>query len=75
LADAPSPQVYSDDIFDKRVPHAGTSAPMHAKYGVDVKKGSIIAVRPDGYVGAVVSLEEQGWLALNQYFAGFLTTK
>lgn len=45
---------------------------MHAKYGVDVKKGSIIVVRPDGYVGAVVSLSEDGFDGLNAYFAGFM---
>lgn len=46
---------------------------MHAKYGVDIKKGSIIAVRPDGYVGAVVTLDGAGFEGLNKYFAGFLS--
>lgn len=51
----------------------GKNAPMHAKYGVDVTKGSIIVVRPDGYVGAIVLLSEEGWTALGAYFAGFLS--
>lgn len=66
-------QIYSDDIFDKRLQECGTSHPMHVKYGVDVYKGSIIAVRPDGYVGAVVTLDGDGFEALNAYFAGFMT--
>ncbi|KAL8292681.1 hypothetical protein RQP46_001293 [Phenoliferia psychrophenolica] len=65
--------VYSDDCFDQRVAAQGTNAPVHFKYGVDTKVGSIIAVRPDGYVGAVVELSTDGFEALNQYFAGFLT--
>ncbi|SDA03041.1 BZ3500_MvSof-1268-A1-R1_Chr11-1g03273 [Microbotryum saponariae] len=65
-------QIYSDDIFDKRVLEAGSNAPLHAKYGVDVKKGSIVAVRPDGYVGAITSLDADGFEALNAYFKSFL---
>ncbi|SGZ32377.1 BQ5605_C040g11865 [Microbotryum silenes-dioicae] len=65
-------QIYSDDIFDKRVPEAGSNAPLHAKYGVDVKKGSIVVVRPDGYVGAITSLDADGFEALNAYFKTFL---
>ncbi|KAM0747470.1 phenol 2-monooxygenase [Meredithblackwellia eburnea MCA 4105] len=65
-------QVYSDDVPDHRVPEAGRQHPLHVKYGVDVNKGAIIVVRPDSYVGAVVSLNEDGFEALNKYFAGFL---
>lgn len=78
ITDLPTPfstyrsQVYSDSIFDRRVLEAGTHAPLHKKYGIDEKKGAIVVVRPDGYVGAVVDLEEQGWLALADYFDGFL---
>jgi hypothetical protein len=65
-------QVYSDSIFDRRVLEAGTSAPLHKKYGIDESEGAIIAVRPDGYVGAIVPLKEEGWLALADYFDAFL---
>ena len=41
-------QIYSDDIFDKRLIASGKSHPMHDKYGVDVEKGAIVVVRPDG---------------------------
>ncbi|KAJ7602434.1 phenol 2-monooxygenase [Roridomyces roridus] len=76
--DIPSPlrlyrsQVYGDSLFDRRVPEVGTNAPVHHKYGVDLGKGAIVVVRPDSYVGAVVELSEEGWLGLNDYFAGFL---
>lgn len=30
-------------------------------------------MRPDGYVGAVVPFNQDGFEALNAYFAGFLT--
>lgn len=65
-------QVYSDSIFDRRVAEAGTQGPLHKKYGVNESQGAIIVVRPDGYVGAVVPLEEQGWLGLAEYFDAFL---
>lgn len=42
----------------------------HAKYGLP--DGGIIVCRPDGYVGIVLPLEEQGWKALDQYFDGAL---
>ncbi|KAK4700894.1 phenol 2-monooxygenase (NADPH), partial [Phenoliferia sp. Uapishka_3] len=63
--------VYSDDVPEVRT--YGQAAPMHFKYGVDITKGAIIAVRPDGYVGAVVALSEDGFEALNAYFKQFLT--
>ncbi|KAM0748654.1 phenol 2-monooxygenase [Meredithblackwellia eburnea MCA 4105] len=66
-------QVYADDNFDVQVASQGKNAALHFKYGVDTTKGSIIVVRPDGYVGAVVQLSEDGFEALNHYFAGFLT--
>jgi len=42
----------------------------HIKYGLP--NGGIVVCRPDGYVGVVVPLEESGWKALDQYFAGAL---
>lgn len=65
-------QVYSDDVFDRRVAEAGRTHPVHTKYGIDPTKGAIVVVRPDGYVGAVVTLNEDGFEALSTYFAGFL---
>ncbi|KAL5118274.1 hypothetical protein ACEQ8H_003784 [Pleosporales sp. CAS-2024a] len=61
--------VYADDVWDQRVPDAQAAA--HAKMGLDEEKGGIVVVRPDGYVSAVVKLEEgKGTCeALDKYFS------
>lgn len=60
--------VYADDVWDQRVPDAKAAA--HAKIGFDEERGGVVVVRPDGYVGCVVRLEEgRGTCeALNAYF-------
>lgn len=66
--------VYADDQHDyEHVPDA--DAPAHAKMGFDGTKGGVAVVRPDGYVGVVVALEEgKGTIdALNEYFSTFCT--
>ncbi|KAK8009223.1 hypothetical protein PG991_011774 [Apiospora marii] len=67
--------VYADDLWSRRVPDARAAA--HAKLGLDEDKGGIVVVRPDGYVGVVVSLVEGAGtvLALNEYFAAFTANK
>lgn len=67
--------VYADDIWDQKVPDAKFSA--HAKLGLDEKKGGVVVVRPDGYVGVVVGLSEGcGTIdALNEYFNAFTSKK
>lgn len=66
--------VYADDVWDQRVPDAKAAA--HAKMGLDEEQGGVVVVRPDGYVGVVVRLEEgKGTCeALNKYF-GAVTGK
>jgi hypothetical protein len=66
--------VYADDVWDQRVPDAKAAA--HAKMGLDEEKGGVVVVRPDGYVGVVVRLEEgKGTCeALDGYF-GVVTGK
>lgn len=61
--------VYADDVWDQRVPDAKASA--HAKMGLKEDEGGIVVVRPDGYVGVVVRLEEGKGTAeaLNKYFS------
>ena len=46
---------------------------LHRRWGLD-PEGGIVVCRPDGYVGAVFPLNrgEQGWNAIESYFAGFL---
>jgi hypothetical protein len=65
--------VYADDRYDHRFPEA--KAASHAKIGLDEARGGVVVVRPDGYVGMVTSLEEDGatLTALNQYFSSFCT--
>ncbi|CAN8103821.1 unnamed protein product [Discula destructiva] len=67
--------VYADDRWDRRVPDAKASA--HAKIGLDEERGGVVVVRPDGYVGIVVSLVEGSGTVdvLNQYFGSFCTKR
>ncbi len=67
--------VYADDRWDRHVPDAAACA--HAKMGLDEEKGGVVVVRPDGYVGVVVALEEGSATvdALNAYFGAFCTKK
>lgn len=67
--------VYADDIWDKQVPDATSSA--HTKMGFSEEKGGVVVVRPDGYVGVVVSLVEGSGTvdALNEYFGTFCSQK
>jgi hypothetical protein len=48
--------VYADDVWDQRVPEARAAA--HSKMGLDERRGGVVVVRPDGYVGCVVELVE-----------------
>jgi len=65
--------VYADDIWEKRVENA--KAASHAKMGLDQERGGVVVVRPDGYVGLVVTLVEGSGTvdALNEYFGSFVT--
>ena len=65
--------VYADDHQlggDKIGDQEGddTVGGLHRKWGVE--DGAVVVVRPDGYVGLVVGLDEQD--VLEKYFAGFL---
>lgn len=67
--------IYADDRKDRLLPDV--KAPAHAKLGLDGDHGGVVVVRPDGYVGIVVSLVEGGGTvdALNEYFSAFCTKK
>ncbi|KAK7747940.1 hypothetical protein SLS53_001192 [Cytospora paraplurivora] len=67
--------IYADDRWDRRVPDAKAAA--HAKLGFNEEKGGVVVVRPDGYVGIVVSLVEGSGTVdvLNQYFGSFTTKR
>ncbi|KNE91014.1 hypothetical protein PSTG_15578 [Puccinia striiformis f. sp. tritici PST-78] len=68
-------QVYVDLIENTVAgPRSTKTCSLHSKYGFDEGEGGggIIIVRPDGYVGSVVSFCETGWKAVERYFEGFL---
>ena len=41
-------------------------------YGIDPQRGTIVVVRPDGYVGMVAPYEQL--VDVEKYFAGFMRT-
>ena len=42
----------------------------HVRYGVDVKKGAIFVLRPDGWVGTAIELNGKAVEELEMYFTG-----
>jgi phenol 2-monooxygenase len=44
----------------------------HRRYGVDVNKGAVFVLRPDGWVGTVVQMDEGASMKLETYFNRFL---
>lgn len=46
----------------------------HERYGVDLKKGAIFVLRPDGWIGTAVEMGENAVAELSTYFKGFLRT-
>lgn len=44
----------------------------YERYGVDPKKGAVVVVRPDGYIGLVTSLQEDGRKEVEKWFGGVL---
>jgi phenol 2-monooxygenase (NADPH) len=44
----------------------------HARYGVDVKKGAVVVLRPDGWVGTSTILGSEAVKELETYFSSFL---
>ncbi|KAI8943837.1 hypothetical protein NX059_001810 [Plenodomus lindquistii] len=44
----------------------------HGRYGVDVSKGAVLVLRPDGWVGTVLALDEHAAGKVEKYFSRFL---
>ena len=44
----------------------------HARYGVDVKKGAVVVLRPDGWIGTGTILGSEAVKELETYFSSFL---
>jgi phenol 2-monooxygenase len=45
----------------------------HARYGVDIKKGAVIVLRPDGWIGTGTILGREAVKELETYFLKFLS--
>lgn len=65
--------VYSDESRSRKFFTEGQGM-AHVKMGFDLREGGVVVVRPDGYVGCVVKLEEgrKTAEALDQYFSRFV---
>ncbi|KAF2855334.1 FAD/NAD(P)-binding domain-containing protein [Plenodomus tracheiphilus IPT5] len=55
-------------FFDERVA-------AHERYGINVNKGAVFVLRPDGWVGTVIALDEQAAAKVSWYFGRFLITE
>lgn len=44
----------------------------HRRYGIDINKGAVVVLRPDGWVGTIVSMDASAGAKLEGYFARFL---
>jgi phenol 2-monooxygenase len=47
----------------------------HARYGIDVEKGAVVVLRPDGWVGTVLALDEQAGQGVATYIRRILRGK
>ncbi|KAJ4369872.1 hypothetical protein N0V83_005636 [Neocucurbitaria cava] len=44
----------------------------HQRYGIDIEKGAVLLLRPDGWIGTVVGLDGNAAGKLERYFGKFL---
>jgi phenol 2-monooxygenase len=44
----------------------------HQRYGIDADKGALFVLRPDGWVGMVVEVDDKALVKLEKYFSRFL---
>jgi phenol 2-monooxygenase len=44
----------------------------HQRYGIDIEKGAVFVLRPDGWVGTVVEMDDGASVKLETYFNRFL---
>lgn len=62
---------YDKILVDEESYHSGNGH-AYEGYGVDPEEGALVVVRPDGYVGLVTSIVEQGWNEVAKWFQGVL---
>ena len=56
-------------LLDDTDMYARSGGGGYERYGIDPEKGAVVVVRPDGYVGNVVSLENVE--EITRYFSAF----
>lgn len=44
----------------------------HRRYGIDITKGGLCVVRPDGWIGTILGLDQRAMSRLGEYFGRFL---
>lgn len=62
---------YDKVLVDEESYHDGHGH-AYEGYGVDPEEGALVIVRPDGYVGLVTSVAEEGWKEVGKWFQGVL---
>jgi phenol 2-monooxygenase len=61
-----------DKVFvDEESYHHGHGK-AYEGYGVDPQTGALVIVRPDGYVGLVTSIGQEGWHEVTKWLEGVL---
>lgn len=46
----------------------------HTRYGVELAKGAVVVVRPDGWIGTMAILGEESTRELERYFERIFST-
>lgn len=66
--------IYTDDVQSTEKWSSSGQGAVHAKMGFDSEQGGVAIVRPDGYIGCVLSLQEGSGTGdgLNEYFSGIV---
>ncbi|KAI1112382.1 FAD binding domain-containing protein [Nemania sp. NC0429] len=59
-----------DRIFADEESYTDGHGRAYEGYGVDPGRGALVVVRPDGYVGLVAGVEEEGWGEVARWFEG-----
>ncbi|KAI0487027.1 FAD binding domain-containing protein [Xylaria cf. heliscus] len=62
---------YDKVLADEESYHDGNGR-AYEGYGVNPEEGALVIVRPDGYVGLVTSVKEEGWEEVGKWFQGVL---
>jgi phenol 2-monooxygenase len=66
----------TSELFSRKMPvgrvYSDNSRKTHDAYGIDCDEGGVVVLRPDGYIGTVVSLDDDTNCNLKVYFQDIL---